>query len=131
MKDMFNKLAEKQIKKYVENTYKPIKVESGKCRYNYKCQMNAVHEAIKKKHKKIAMCVCVENGFVFIHFINYRKGIFIDNTLGEWSAIHDYYLVRFIKEKEFYSVNSIFTSFRGHLQTKLSWLVRLFNTQQF
>ena len=72
-----------------------IKVKSGKCRYNHNCHYNAAHEAIKHKHKSIAMVVYMVNGRVdpVIHFVNYNKGKYTDNTLGEWSSQHEYYLI--------------------------------------
>lgn len=128
---MLKKKANKIICRHTENTYKKIEVASGKCRYNYRCQMNATHEAIKGSHKKLAMVICTENGWPYIHFINYNKGVFTDNTLGHWSAMQDYYFVRWIKEKEFYGVNEIFTSFRVYLRGLLPWWVRLLNKDDF
>lgn len=121
-----NSKAEIQTYNYITSTFKTVKVESGKCRYNYRCQLNAVHEAKKNKHKKLAMCVCVDdNRGVFIHFVNYSKGKFVDNTLGEWSKLETYYFIKWIKQDEMWGINNIFTNFRQELRNKLSWWVKL------
>lgn len=120
-----NHKAEKEIYNHIISKYNTIKVESGKCRYNYRCQMNSVHEAKKNKHKKLAMCVCEQNGGIFIHFINYHKGKFIDNTLGQWSKQQNYYFIKWIKDEDMWGINHIFTSFREELRNNLSWWVKL------
>lgn len=109
------------------STKERIEVESGKCRYNFRCQMNAAHEALKHKHKSLAMVVYMDNGEVdpIIHFINYNKGKYVDNTLGEWSQKHEYYLIRHISPEDFLNVNYIFTSYRKTLRNGLSWWLRL------
>lgn len=118
--------AQQQIYDHIVSKYNKIKVKSGKCRYNFRCQMNAVHEAKKHKHKKIAMCVYMDEGtYPIIHFINYHKGKFIDNTLGEWSSQYDYYFIRWIEDEDMWNVNHVFTAFRTELRKKLSWWVRI------
>ena len=123
--DYNNTKAQKEIANYTIANYKKIKVKAGKCRYNFKCQMNSVHEAKKNKHKKLAMCIYLDDGYPIIHFINYNKGKFVDNTLGEWSKTVDFYFVRWITEEEMWQINTIFTSFRKELRKSLSWWVRL------
>lgn len=129
--DLNNHKAQKEMRDHVLATYKTIKVKSGKCRYNFRCQMNAVHEASKHKHKKIAMCVYIDDGHPIIHFINYDGKKFIDNTLGEWSSFNKYYFVKWIDENDFYNVNTIFTAFRRELQKKLSWWIRVTSDETF
>jgi hypothetical protein len=87
--------------------------------------MNAVHEAVKNKDKKIAMCVYMDGGQPIIHFINYRKGKFIDNTLGEWSRRYNYYFIKFIDKENFWDVNVFFTAFNNDIGRKLNWWTRL------
>jgi hypothetical protein len=120
-----NDKAEKEIKNKVFAEYKKIKVKPGKCRYNYRCQMNAVHEASKKGDKKIAMCIYLDDNYPVIHFINYKKGKFTDNTLGQWATLNEYYFVKWIHEDDFWNVNNIFISYRKELRKSLSWWVRL------
>lgn len=118
--------AQQVIYDHIISKYNSIKVKAGKCRFNYKCQMNAVHEAKKHKHGKIAMCVCMDDGvYPIIHFINYSKGKFIDNTLGEWSSQHKYYFIRWIGDEDMWDVDIIFTAFRRELRNNLSWWLRL------
>lgn len=120
-----NHKAQQETYDHIISNYKTIKVKPGKCRYNYRCQMNSVHEAIKNKHKKIAMCVYMDGGMPIIHFLNYHKGNFIDNTLGEWSQCCEHYFIRWISKEDFWDVDEIFTTFRNKLRKQLSWWVRL------
>lgn len=128
----FNEKAKREIIEYLELTRKPIKVKSGKCRYNFRCQMNAVHEAINNKEKKIAMCIYIHDNYPIIHFINVdKRGKFIDNTLGNWSVKYDYYLIRYIKKKDFYDIDDIFTEYRKEIRTYLSPLTKFFSNVTF
>lgn len=120
-----NDLAEKQIRNQIISKHEIIKVKSGKTLFNYQCQYNSVSFAKKKKDKKIAMCVCERHGEVFIHFVNYHKKKFIDNTLGQWSEIYNYYFIKFIDKEDFWDIDDIFTAYRKELRKSLSWLVRL------
>ena len=120
-----NYKAQQEIANYTIANYEKIKVKAGKCRYNFRCQYNSVHEAKKNKHKKLAMCIYLDDGYPIIHFINYNKGKFIDNTLGEWSSKVDFYFVRWISDEEMWQIDSIFTAFRKELRKTLSWWTRL------
>ena len=121
-----NQKAERQIYNHIISKYNTIEVKSGKCRYNYRCQLNAVNDAKKGKHKKLAMCVCIDNeGSCFIHFVNYHKGKYIDNTLGQWSKNQKYYFIKWIKDEDMWDINHIFTRFREELRNSLSWWVKL------
>lgn len=120
-----NYKAQQEIANYTIANYKKIKVKAGKCRYNFRCQYNSVHEAKKNKHKKLAMCIYLDDGYPIVHFINYNKGKFIDNTLGEWSSRVDFYFVRWITDEEMWQIDTIFTAFRKELRKTLSWWVRL------
>jgi len=95
------------------------------------CHMNAVHDAINNKDTTIAMCVYIEDGFPIIHFINIHEGKYIDNTLGNWSSRSDYYLVKIIKEDEFWNVQSIFNSYRLEIEENRPLWFRLFFTLRF
>lgn len=95
--------------------------------------MNAVHEAIRKKQNKVAMVVYMDNSKIdpIIHFINYDGKIFIDNTLGEWSQKHEYYLIRFIGKEDFWNINYIFTSYSKTIRKNLSLWLRLTSDRTF
>ena len=128
------KIKEKYQKKFVNHiisTCEKIDVISGTCRFNYMCHMNAVHDAINNKDTTIAMCVYIEDGFPIIHFINIHEGKYIDNTLGNWSSRSDYYLVKIIKEDEFWNVQSIFNSYRLEIEENRPLWFRLFFTLRF
>lgn len=120
-----NHKAQKEIYQYIISHFKTIEVNPGECRYNFRCQYNAVHEAIKNNHKKIAMCVYIDKGQPIIHFINYSKKQFVDNTLGEWSRCYNYYFIKWIDKEDFWDVDVIFTAFRKDLGRKLNWWTRI------
>jgi hypothetical protein len=128
----FNSKAIQIIRDKIVSENKKITVVPGKCRWNYRCHMNAVHESIKHKHKKIAMVMYMyENGTPIIHFVNYKKGKFIDNTLGEWCVEYQYYLIKFIEKEDFFNVGDIFDKYRDHLQNCLTPLTKFFNNETF
>lgn len=120
-----NDKAKEQIKNHVVSTYDKIEVEPGKCRYNFRCQYNAVHEAKKHKQDKIAMCIYLDGKYPIIHFVNYSDGKFTDNTLGMWTTTLDHYFVKWVDDSEMWNINNIFTALRNSLKKQLSWWVRL------
>lgn len=132
MTSHFSLKAARIIRDKIISENKKIKVKPGKCRWNYRCHLNAVHEATKHRHKKIAMVMYMfDNGTPIVHFINYKKGKFIDNTLGEWCVQYDYYFIKFIDEEEFMNVGNIFDKYRAHLQDCLPPLTKFFNNESF
>lgn len=131
MTTLFNKTAEKIVRDKIASEHEKIEIKPGKCRYNYKCQMNAVHEASKKGHKKLAMVVYFHDDFPVIHFVNYKKGVFTDNTLGQWSTQYDYFFIKWIKNEEFWEINTIFDKYRNTLQNYLPFWVKWFNNESF
>lgn len=120
------KLARSRTQALVRKRYTPIKVTSGKCRYNFRCQMNAVHEAIRRGDEKISMSIyldALDNDTPIIHFLNVESdGTFVDNTLGEWSSQHEYFHVKYISIDDFFNVNHIFREFVRELRHSLGWL---------
>lgn len=130
--DVFNDIAKDIIKDLILTTMPKIDVISGSCRYNFKCQMNSVHEALNNSQDKIAMCFYIDDGEPIIHFININEdGTYIDNTLGRWSEIFDYYLIKTIDKEDFFKINTIFTAYRKELKTKLPFYVRWFANCNF
>ena len=127
MADFNNERVAKIVYDKIVSEHDKIDVFAGKCRYNFRCSYNAVHDAIKKGDDKIAMVMYMDNGRVdpTIHFINYRKDKFIDNTLGEWSQLNDYYFIKWIEKSDYWDVNRIFGSYRKNLRDSLSWWLRL------
>lgn len=121
----YNIKAREEIIDYIKGNFSSIEVRPGKCRYNFRCHDNAVHEASKKNHKKIALCVYIDNGWPIIHFINYNKKKFRDNTLGQWASQYEYYLIRFIEAKDMWNVHHIFEEYRKELGRKLNWKTRI------
>lgn len=105
--------------------YDKISVKAGECRYNFRCQYNAVHEAKRVGDSKIAMTIYTDGSYPIIHFINFQNGEFIDNTLGEWSQRLDYYFVKWIEDEDMWNVDDIFDALRADLRNKLSWWLKL------
>jgi len=125
---IFNERAKKEIHEFVKLNYKQMEVIGGKCRYNFRCHMNAVHDAIDNDEKRLALCMYIHGDHPIIHFVNIDKdGTYIDNTLGHWSSAHKYYFVRDVKEKEFFDVNSTLSTFRYELRNKLTFFTKLFS----
>ncbi|MFW6225818.1 MAG: hypothetical protein ACOC3V_02565 [bacterium] len=129
---MIRNKSNKIILDYIENNLEQIKVKSGKCRYNFRCHMNSVHEAINNKEKKIALCFYICDNQPIIHFINVtKKGKFVDNTLGVWSNKYKYYFVRYIKKEDFYTIEDVFSNYREELRSKLPWYINLIKNVDF
>ena len=125
---MFETKARSIIYSMIVATLQKIYVNSGKCRYNFRCQMNAVNDAIEADEERIAMVFYVQERWPSIHFLNVDSfGNFTDNTIGHWSTTYDYYLVRYIEKKSFYDVQDIFTAYREELHNRLPWYIRLFH----
>lgn len=83
-------------------TYEKVSVSPGACRWNYKCQINAVHEALTNGQEQIAMCVYIDGGCPIIHFVNSNPKAkagrkLIDNTLGQWATRYNFYFVKYVK----------------------------------
>lgn len=120
---MFDKRAIKVTTNYVKSNFEQIKVTAGDCRFNYKCHMNSVHDAVRSGHKRLAMCIYLGDDSPIIHFVNVTNdGVFVDNTLGEWSRKYKYYLVRYINEEEFFEIDKTFGAFRNDMRRILGWL---------
>ena len=121
----FNKKAEALWLDKIVADYKVIEVEPGTCRYNYQCCHNAINDAIKNGDKKIAVCFYDDGNTVTLHFINYHKGKFIDNTLGYWSTHQKYYFYRWIESDQFGKETiDIFRSIRRKFNKMIPWYWR-------
>ena len=125
---MFTKLATNFLIKFIKTLYEPINVCCGLCRYNFRYHLNAVRDAITNQNEKIALVLYVDDKeqCLIIHFINFHNNQFIDNTLGVWSKTKKYYLVRFIRSKDFFQIESIFNSYRKELNSFLPFYLRYF-----
>jgi len=129
---MLDKKSTQRIKDYVINNCEKISVKGGRCRYNFRCQMNAVNDALNSNQPTLGMCVCINDKNCFIHFVNISKNnTYIDNTLGQWSMTYNYYLIKIIEKKDFMNINDIFTKFRKELHQKLPLYLRVVNTVEF
>lgn len=132
MTTTFNSQADKFIRNMITATLPMITVVSGECRYNFRCQMNAVNDAVNSGDERIAMCFYIENDQPILHFVNVsKKGVYMDNTFGVWSQRVDFYLVRFIDKSSFWDVNKIFTAYRKELRRKLPLWIRILSNNSF
>ena len=128
----FDKKAQKFVSNMIFDTMPVISVQSGLCRYNFRCQHNAVNDAFINNQDKIAMCFYFDGGRPIIHFININSdGSYTDNTLGQWSRTFQYYLIRIIEKDDFFKVNTIFFFFFAELQKKMPFFTRTFSTIEF
>ena len=126
---MFNNTSKAIIKNMVIATMTKISVNSGVCRYNFRCQYNSVHDALNDNHERIVMCFYIDGNHPIIHFLNIDdNNNYIDNTLGRWSETYDYYLIRIIEKIDFFSVDEIFEAYRKELKKGLPFYVRWFSS---
>lgn len=116
--------ARQEIKNYIVSKYSKIEVKPGKCLWNYQCHRNSVNFAKKRHQKKIAMCVYIDGSYPIVHFLNYHKGVFTDNTLGQWTTQYEYYFVKWIYREDYFDIFTVFDAFREELGKKLNWWTR-------
>lgn len=122
---ILNNRAERKILGFIKSRYDKIEVHPGKCRMNFRCHNNSVHEALKKGYNHIALVIYVENDYPVVHFINWEKGKFKDHTLGQWSTGADFYFVQWVDKRDFFHIYDVFRDYRKFLRTKLTWWERL------
>lgn len=129
---ILNDLAKKHIEQLVKETYPEIpknKIIAGDCRFNYKCHLNSVHEAIKNNQDQIAICIYFNevDDLIGLHFMNYNKetDMYIENTHGEFSQIFSYYFLEYLHKDFFWKTGIPFLNWRNFFRTKLPWWLQL------
>lgn len=134
MDRFINKKASDHLDKIIKLLPDINNVDSGKCRYNYRCQFNAVHEALKGKHNEIAMVMYkrkCDKGDWSIHFLNVpSKGVYVDNTLGYNSIYWDYKFVRFIKKNKYIQIGYEFKTYSDYLHSLLPFWLRILSSKE-
>lgn len=118
-----------RVKNYIKNKHHKINVKPWACRWNFRCHLNAVHEAIEAKQNRIAAVVHFENwsSQAIVHFVNVDEdGIFTDNTLWHWCTQSEYYLLEYIDETRFFRIGAILTQYKEFLWEQVPWYIRLF-----
>lgn len=126
--ELLNSKAEDYIRNTIVANMPKIKVNSGTLRYNFRCQYNAVNDALNAGEDRIAMCFIIDGNMPIIHFINVdSEGNYTDNTLGRWSETCCYYFVRYIERDSFFNIDDIFSAYRKELRAKIPFFVRLFS----
>lgn len=129
---MISRIIINLIHSYIKAHYNKIDVTSGLLRYNYMCHKNAVHDARVNKEDLIAMVFYFQSNThkPIIHFININKdNTYIDNTLGTWSSMYDYYLIRVVPENQFKEVDNIFENYRKYLKTLIPFYLRWYSIE--
>lgn len=127
-------IIDKIVENFVKATYNKIEVKSGNCRFNQKCHLNSVHEALNNNEDKLAMAYCHSEKYddYFVHFINVNNdGEFIDNTLGRWSEIYEYYFIRYINKSDYFDIDSIFNAYNKEMLRRLPFYIRWFHNGNF
>lgn len=118
----FNKKAEKIWKDKVFAECEKIKVLPGLCRYNFRCHNNAINDAIIDKDDKLAVVFYLQYGEVVLHFVNYHKNKYIDNTLGQQANYQEYYFYRWITKDQFYfEALDVFDEIRKQFTKLIPW----------
>lgn len=125
--DFAQNKAKESVKNYINAFCERIPVEPGECRFNYKCHMNAAHEAMKGNDDHVAMVFYCRKGNddSSIHFLNVVDGVYIDNTIGQFANYYDYDLVRLIPQSDVQAIEEIFKAFRLEIVGKWPLWVRL------
>lgn len=130
--NILNNKANSEVINYLRGTKDKIGVLPGKGRFNYKCHFNAVHEAINKKEKRVAMCMLINGEYPGIHFVNVNKdGEFTDNTLGNWVENYEYFLIKYIDDVDYFNIDDVFISYQKELRKKLSFFTRIMSNVEF
>lgn len=124
---MFNSAVRSVMAEYVRDKYREIRVQPGLCRMNFRCHLNVVHDAIVNNEDKVCIVIYIDTGRPVIHFLNFKDGVYFDNTLGQWSTRMEYYFVRFVNKEDFFNIMQIFKDFRKEIRSVLPWYVRLTN----
>lgn len=121
----------KEIVRNIAYSFDVVQMTPGKCRYNYKCHKNAVHEAFICGQDYVGMGFYMEEDYPIIHFWNVSGDTRTDNTLGEWSRYYTYYEVKLIHMEEFENIDQIFYDYANSLCQKMPWWVRTFKNIDF
>ncbi len=129
--ELLNKKADLIILNKIVSEHNRIFPLAGECRFNFRCADNSVNEAIKNKHKQLAMVVYFDRNCPIVHFINYDGENYIDNTLGEWVSQYEFYLIRLLDEPDFFYIHNLFKSYRVNLRNCLPFYVRLLSDNTF
>lgn len=126
-----DRIASRIYREAVITSYQKIPVIAGQCRYNFQCHNNVVHDAIENKEKRVAMVFYLQNDEEpILHFLNFTKRKYVDNTMGHWSSRHPYYFVRWLNQDEYWDINKIFSGMIDEWRRKLPWYIRLLSDER-
>lgn len=114
--------------KVISSCEKISEIKGWECRYNFQCHCNAIHDAVKNKDEKVAIVFYIHWENAILHFINYRKWEFIDNTLWYWCEFYDYYFYKWLNKDDFNiwwldTFTAIRNEFAKMIPFRYKWLV--------
>jgi len=119
----------KRTVKDIRSKYKKIEVISGECRYNYRCHLNAMNDAIHNNEDEVAVVFYIDvNGQPITHIINYDGESYIDNTLGVMAQKYDFYLVAHIDKAEFFNMDNVLMRYKRMYKKTASIIERKFGS---
>ena len=131
---MFTSIIDNIIRNHARTNYEEVEVKAGKCRYNQKCHVNSVHDAIRSDQDQIAMMITIDtdDNEPFIHFVNVNHDDeFVDNTFGEWCRTYEYYLIKYVNKDDYFDIIKIFVNYRKELHSILPWRIRIFSSGKY
>lgn len=101
---------DRELCEYVREEFSRIDgVKVGQGMFNLRCHENAVQWAYHTKGGKVVQVMCIDEGEVYLHYINQtRGGVYIDNTLG-WRADYiEYHLIGEVDRDRWHCIVSDF-----------------------
>jgi hypothetical protein len=130
---MFDKKSCQLLLAFAKNNCPIIEVNPGLCRMNFRCHLNAVHDAIEAGHDQVAVVIYIDGGVrPVLHFINYDGTSYTDNNIGHWCKQMQYYLYGYVNKKDFHLVVGIISGTRNDILKKvLPWYIRIFKNKLF
>lgn len=126
-----DKKAQLFVAEKIRTTLEEIKPLPGDCRYNYNCHLNSVHCAVVDEQEFITVGFYLFINQPIIHFLNYKNGQFIDNTLGVHTSNFKHYLWKRIYKEDFNRINDVFIELRKEIRKDLPWYLRWFSKYDF
>lgn len=121
LKKKYKKKIVKGIEEFIISNYEKVDLIMGEGLFNNRCHHNSVQAVKEGWADEVYLCLCVSKEYYpIVHVINKTQGVFVDNTLGYRFSEYDYYIVREIREDEFYRVDNI-------LGDKKRELIKLFS----
>lgn len=111
----------------VRTKYPTIQVKPKKGLFNYKCYLNAIEFALNHKNYFVYEVIYIEDGKPILHYVNEKKGIFYETTLGHLAKNNEYHLVKCINQSDYKYIEFEFENSKKYWdRTYLKWYHKLF-----